>query len=109
MYTPCVCMSLCPEGKSSSDFSSSDYNDFNEFNDSASSKRPCCLVSEVMPAVEKNREGLMQVIAKITEQCDAKKAKLDDLQVRYKIRVKGEEGPEETEPETAGSSQGVLA
>jgi prefoldin subunit 2 len=55
-------------------------------------------VAEVMPAVEKNREGLMQVIAKITEQSDAKKAKLDDLQVRYKIRVKGEVRGNPTQP-----------
>jgi len=67
-------------------------------------------VAEVMPAVEKNRDGLAAVIARITEQCDLKKAKVDDMQKRYKIHVKGGE-QQDDEGESAGgsSSQGVLA
>mmetsp|Transcript_24586 Transcript_24586/g.60414 ORF Transcript_24586/g.60414 Transcript_24586/m.60414 type:complete len:82 (-) Transcript_24586:183-428(-) len=62
-----------------------------------------------MPAVEKNRDGLAAVIARITEQCDLKKAKVDDMQKRYKIHVKGGE-QQDDEGESAGgsSSQGVI-
>lgn len=67
-------------------------------------------VEEVLPAVEKNRDGLSQVIEKITEQRDQKMEKVDEMQKKYKIRVKGE--PEPTEEEGVrggGGQQGVLA
>lgn len=65
-------------------------------------------VEEVLPAVEKNREGLSQVIAKITEQRDQKMENVDELQKKYKIRVKGEPEPED-EGDSDKGKQGVLA
>ena len=67
-------------------------------------------VEEVLPAVEKNRDGLSQVIEKITEQRDQKMEKVDELQKKYKIRVKGEPEPTEDEGQSnGGGQQGVLA
>ncbi|EEH56383.1 uncharacterized protein MICPUCDRAFT_33990 [Micromonas pusilla CCMP1545] len=67
-------------------------------------------VEEVLPAVEKNREGLTQIIAKMTEQRDAKIDKVEAMQKKYKIRVKGEPDPEEDENVGKGTgNQGILA
>ena len=67
-------------------------------------------VEEVLPAVEKNREGLTQIIAKMTEQRDAKIDKVEAMQKKYKIRVKGEPDPDEDENVGKGTgNQGILA
>lgn len=65
-------------------------------------------VEEVLPAVEKNRDGLTQVIEKITEQRDLKMKKVNEMQKKYKIRVRGEPEPED-EGENDSGKQGVLA
>ena len=66
-------------------------------------------VEEVLPAVQKNREGLSAVIGKLMEQRDAKVDRVEYLQKKYKIRVKGEPDPEEDEGAGGGATQGVLA
>ena len=45
-------------------------------------------VGDVMPAVERNKGGIEQVLAKLTEQMEARKKELADFQTKYKIRVK---------------------
>jgi prefoldin subunit 2 len=65
-------------------------------------------VAEVLPAVQKNQAGLAAVIGTITDQRDSKMRMVDELQKKYKIRVKGE--PEaEDEDDTESGKQGVLA
>lgn len=67
-------------------------------------------VEEVLPAVEKNRDGLQQVIEKLMAQRDEKVDRVEYLQKKYKIRVKGEPDPEEEgEAGGSGGTQGVLA
>lgn len=66
-------------------------------------------VEEVLPAVQKNREGLSAVIGKLMEQRDAKVDRVEYLQKKYKIRVKGEPDPEEDEVAGGVATQGVLA
>ena len=67
-------------------------------------------VEEVLPAVQKNREGLSQVMEKLREQADQKTEKVDEMQKKYKIRVKGEPEPKDDEGEGDDSGkQGVLA
>jgi|TARA_B110000967_G_scaffold191323_1_gene216874 prefoldin subunit 2 len=65
-------------------------------------------VEEVLPAVNKNKEGLAAVIEKLMQQRDDKVDRVEYLQKKYKIRVKGEPDPEEDEDGDAGK-QGVLA
>lgn len=65
-------------------------------------------VEEVLPAVEKNRDGLSHVIEKITEQRDQKVEKVEQMQKKYKIRMKGDPEPAEDEGDDIGK-QGVLA
>ena len=66
-------------------------------------------VEEVLPAVQKNREGLNAVIEKLTQQRDDKVDRVEYLQKKYKIRVRGEEGPEDEEKDGEAGKQGVLA
>ena len=54
-------------------------------------------VEEVLPAVQKNRDGLSAVIEKLTQQRDDKVDRVEYLQKKYKIRVRGEEYPEDEE------------
>lgn len=65
-------------------------------------------VEEVLPAVEKNRDGLSHVIEKITEQRDQKVEKVEQMQKKYKIRMKGDPEPDVDEGDDSGK-QGVLA
>lgn len=65
-------------------------------------------VEEVMPAVEKNKEGLTAVIEKLMQQRDDKVDRVEYLQKKFKIRVKGEPDPEDEE-DTETGKQGVLA
>jgi prefoldin subunit 2 len=46
---------------------------------------------------------------KLTEQRDTKIEKVEELQKKYNIRVKGEEGPGDGGGGGGGESQGVLA
>jgi prefoldin subunit 2 len=66
-------------------------------------------VEEVLPAVQKNAEGLSAVIEKLTQQRDDKVDRVEYLQKKYKIRVRGEEAPEDEENDGEAGKQGVLA
>ena len=66
-------------------------------------------VEEVLPAVQKNRDGLSAVIEKLTQQRDDKVDRVEYLQKKYKIRVRGEEYPEDEENDGEAGKQGVLA
>jgi len=50
-------------------------------------------VQDTLPAVTEHMEKLANVMEKLTEQRDTKIEKVEELQKKYNIRVKGEEGP----------------
>eukprot|EP00242_Pyramimonas_sp_CCMP2087_P017048 CAMPEP_0198225394 /NCGR_PEP_ID=MMETSP1445-20131203/101000_1 /TAXON_ID=36898 /ORGANISM="Pyramimonas sp., Strain CCMP2087" /LENGTH=138 /DNA_ID=CAMNT_0043904901 /DNA_START=97 /DNA_END=513 /DNA_ORIENTATION=- len=66
-------------------------------------------VGEVLPAVTRNKDGLQQVIAKLTEQMEGKKKELTEFQNKYNIRLKGEDVPEQQAAASSKAPQGVLA
>ena len=65
----------------------------------------------VLPAVERNRAGLQDIVQRIMEQREAKLKTLADFQEKYKIRVKGAgDAPRgDSGAAAAGKSSGVLA
>uniref|UniRef100_A0A6T7WYZ7 Prefoldin subunit 2 n=1 Tax=Pyramimonas obovata TaxID=1411642 RepID=A0A6T7WYZ7_9CHLO len=65
-------------------------------------------VGEVLPAVTRNKEGLEQVIAKLTEQLEAKKKDMAEFQTKYNIRIKGEDGQDQQVASSSKAPQGVL-
>eukprot|EP00252_Welwitschia_mirabilis_P013220 TRINITY_DN2914_c0_g1_i2.p1 TRINITY_DN2914_c0_g1~~TRINITY_DN2914_c0_g1_i2.p1 ORF type:complete len:139 (-),score=36.49 TRINITY_DN2914_c0_g1_i2:57-473(-) len=65
-------------------------------------------VGEVLPAVQRNKEGLQEVIARLTEALQKKKKEIADYEAQYKIKIrKGDDIQKENE-QKEGSSQGVL-
>lgn len=66
-------------------------------------------VQDTLPAVNEHMEKLANVMEKLTEQRDTKIEKVEELQKKYNIRVKGEEGPGDGGGGGGGESQGVLA
>ncbi|KAK3284195.1 hypothetical protein CYMTET_8142 [Cymbomonas tetramitiformis] len=68
-------------------------------------------VGEVLPAVKKNREGLEMVIERLRQQLEKKKTELAEFQAKHKIRIKGEDAPEDSSQKasTSAQPQGVLA
>mmetsp|Transcript_35910 Transcript_35910/g.49838 ORF Transcript_35910/g.49838 Transcript_35910/m.49838 type:complete len:138 (+) Transcript_35910:88-501(+) len=65
-------------------------------------------VGEVLPAVKRNRDGLEQVIAKLTEQLEGKKKELAEFQAKYNIRMKGEDEDNNASSSSSVAKQGVL-
>lgn len=67
-------------------------------------------VGEVLPAVQRNREGLQEVITRLTEALEKKKKELIELEAKYKIKVRrgGDEYSSSNEARKQGASQGVL-
>ena len=67
-------------------------------------------VEDTLPALTKTMENLANVIEKYTEQRDAKIEKVEEMERKYNIRVKGEVGPgDQGGDEERGATQGVLA
>lgn len=69
-------------------------------------------VGEVLPAVNRNREGLEMLIAQVGKQIKAKNDNLLAFQEKYSIRIKNQgrsaSAPQEAK-EGGSKSQGVLA
>lgn len=66
-------------------------------------------VVEVLPAVERNKEGLEEVIARLNEALEKKKKDLSDFEAKYKIRIKKGDGEMKDESgKKEGNAQGVL-
>eukprot|EP01027_Heterolobosea_sp_BB2_P009155 GEZU01013538.1.p1 GENE.GEZU01013538.1~~GEZU01013538.1.p1 ORF type:complete len:118 (+),score=29.03 GEZU01013538.1:331-684(+) len=69
-------------------------------------------VAEVLPAVQKNLEGIDEVIEQLTKSLREKEAELNAFQTKYKIKVRGERDSNEDErsdSDKQSKSQGVLA
>ncbi|KAB2625418.1 prefoldin subunit 2 [Pyrus ussuriensis x Pyrus communis] len=66
-------------------------------------------IKEVLPAVQRNKEGIEEVIARLNEALEKKKKEISDFEAKYKIRIRKEQG-EETDDSARkeGTAQGVL-
>ncbi|KAI4332827.1 hypothetical protein L6164_017704 [Bauhinia variegata] len=66
-------------------------------------------IKEVMPAVQRNKDGLEEVIARLNEALEKKKKEIAELESKYKIRIGKPDAvvKDHTAPKEA-SAQGVL-
>lgn len=65
-------------------------------------------IKEVLPAVQRNREGLEEVISRLNETLEKKKKEMAEFEEKYKIRIrKGDEMKDEG-GKKEGNAQGVL-
>ncbi|CAH9120833.1 unnamed protein product [Cuscuta epithymum] len=68
-------------------------------------------VKEVLPAVQRNKEGLQELIARLNEALEKKKKEISEFEAKYKIRMRkpdSEVQEEESGRSKEGSAQGVL-
>ncbi|KAJ6750647.1 hypothetical protein OIU85_001208 [Salix viminalis] len=66
-------------------------------------------VKEVLPAVQRNKEGIEEVIARLNEAAEKKKREIADFEDKYKIRIRKSDGEVKDDGgKKEGSSQGVL-
>ncbi|MBA0696960.1 hypothetical protein Goari_003477 [Gossypium aridum] len=66
-------------------------------------------IKEVLPAVQRNKEGLEEVIARLNETLEKKKKEIADFETKYKIRIKKSDDDSKDESnKKEGSAQGVL-
>ncbi|KAJ6848215.1 putative prefoldin subunit 2 [Iris pallida] len=66
-------------------------------------------IREVLPAVQRNKEGLEEVIARLNEALEKKKMEIADFELKHKIKIRKSDG--DTQPDSnlkEGSAQGVL-
>ncbi|EPS64914.1 hypothetical protein M569_09867, partial [Genlisea aurea] len=69
-------------------------------------------IKQVLPAVQRNKEGLEEVISSLTETLERKKRELVEFEGKYKIRIRRDSG-QITEDDNntfkkEGNAQGVL-
>jgi prefoldin subunit 2 len=65
-------------------------------------------VKEVLPAVQRNKEGIEEVIARLNEAAVKKKKEIADFEDKYKIRIRKADSEVKDDSSKEGSSQGVL-
>ncbi|EOY18378.1 hypothetical protein QUC31_006535 [Theobroma cacao] len=66
-------------------------------------------IKEVLPAVQRNKEGLEEVITRLNEALEKKKKEIADFEAKYKIRIKKSDSDVKDESsKKEGSAQGVL-
>ncbi|KAG8090010.1 hypothetical protein GUJ93_ZPchr0011g27943 [Zizania palustris] len=66
-------------------------------------------IKEVLPAVQCNKEGLEDIIARMNEALERKKKEITEFELKYKIRIrKADTNAEEEGSKKEGSAQGVL-
>ncbi|CAM8995083.1 unnamed protein product [Rhodiola kirilowii] len=67
-------------------------------------------IKEVLPAVQRNKEGIEEVIARLTEALEKKKQDIADFENKYKIRIQKPDGAKKDEisGKKEGTAQGVL-
>ncbi|GMH39917.1 hypothetical protein BSKO_07821 [Bryopsis sp. KO-2023] len=62
-------------------------------------------VSEVLPAVKSTEEQIRKTLETLAKEVEVKKERLAAFQTKYKIRVKGEDGEDEEEPQNSGNAK----
>lgn len=66
-------------------------------------------IKEVLPAVQRNKEGLEEVISRLNEALEKKKKEIAEFEAKYKIRIRKSDGEVKDDSERKeGSAQGVL-
>ncbi|KAF3622144.1 putative prefoldin subunit 2 [Capsicum baccatum] len=65
-------------------------------------------IKEVLPAVQRNKEGIEEVIARLNEALEKKKKEISDFEAKYKIRIRKPDEVKEEGGRKEGSAQGVL-
>ncbi|KAF3457134.1 hypothetical protein FNV43_RR01791 [Rhamnella rubrinervis] len=66
-------------------------------------------VKEVLPAVQRNKDGLEEVIARLNEALEKKKKEIAEFEAKYKIRIKKADSEvKDDSSRKEGSAQGVL-
>ncbi|KAJ0264729.1 prefoldin subunit 2 [Hirschfeldia incana] len=66
-------------------------------------------VREVLPAVQRNKEGLEEVVRKLYETLEKKKKDMAEFEAKYQIRLrKHDDSKEEGSNKKEGNAQGVL-
>lgn len=66
-------------------------------------------IKEVLPAVQRNKEGIEEVISRLNEAAEKKKKEIADFETEYKIRIRKSDGEvKDDSSKKEGSSQGVL-
>ncbi|KAA8548645.1 hypothetical protein F0562_000329 [Nyssa sinensis] len=65
-------------------------------------------IKEVLPAVQRNKEGLEEVIARLGEALEKKKKEIADFEAKYKIRIRKSDEVNDESGRKEGSAQGVL-
>ncbi|CAN4099532.1 unnamed protein product [Withania somnifera] len=66
-------------------------------------------IKEVLPAVERNKEGIEEVIARLNEALEIKKKEISDFEVKYKIRIRKPDAEvKEKGGLKEGTAQGIL-
>ncbi|KAL0911022.1 hypothetical protein M5K25_019125 [Dendrobium thyrsiflorum] len=66
-------------------------------------------INEVLPAVQRNKEGLQEVIARLNEALEKKKKEVAEFEVKHKIKVrKSDSETKDDGGRKGGSAQGVL-
>lgn len=66
-------------------------------------------IKEVLPAVQRNKEGIEEVITRLNEALEKKKKEVTEFESKYKIRIKKTDGEMKDESgKKEGNAQGVL-
>ncbi len=66
-------------------------------------------IAEVLPAVQRNKEGLQEVITRLTEALQKKKKEIADYEAKYKIKIRrGDDEIQKDGERKESSAQGVL-
>ncbi|KAK7322489.1 hypothetical protein VNO77_25870 [Canavalia gladiata] len=66
-------------------------------------------IKEVLPAVQRNKEGLEEVVARLNEALERKKKEITEFEAKYKIRIRKADAEVKDESgRKEGSAQGVL-
>ncbi|CAI0559501.1 unnamed protein product [Linum tenue] len=67
-------------------------------------------IKEVLPAVQRNKEGIEEVVARLNEALEKKKKEIADFEAKYKIRMRKADSDmkDEEGSKKEGGSQGVL-
>ncbi|XP_015888170.1 prefoldin subunit 2 [Ziziphus jujuba] len=66
-------------------------------------------IKEVLPAVQRNKEGLEEVISRLNEALEKKKKEIAEFEAKYKIRIKKPDSVvKDDSGRKEGSAQGVL-
>ncbi|PRQ38631.1 putative prefoldin [Rosa chinensis] len=66
-------------------------------------------IKEVLPAVQRNKEGIEEVITRLNEALERKKKDISDFEAKYKIRIRKNDSEEKDDgARKEGTAQGVL-